>query len=100
MLKHIVMWRLKDEANGEPKAANAIRMKEMLDALPAKIKEIRLLEVGINTVEDAQAADIVLVSEFNCPDCLAAYAAHPAHLEVVAFVRQVVAERRVVDYQV
>jgi hypothetical protein len=95
MLTHIVMWRLKDSPD---RAAHAQRIKSMLDALPAQIPQIRSLEVGINTVDDPQAADLVLVSTFNCADCLAAYVAHPAHQQVVAIVRTVVAERRVVDY--
>ncbi len=100
MIRHIVMWRLKDEALGADKAANAGKMKTMLEGLARQIPEIRRLEVGINTVEDEAAGDIVLVSEFNCEGCLATYQTHPAHQEVVAFVKQIAAERRVVDYEV
>jgi hypothetical protein len=100
MLKHIVMWRLKETTDPAEQQANARRMKELLEALPAQIKQIRQLEVGINTIPDGSAADVVLVSAFNCADCLAAYQAHPAHQEVVAFVRTVVSERRVIDYLV
>jgi hypothetical protein len=32
MIKHIVMWKLKDEAEGADRATNAARMKEKLDA--------------------------------------------------------------------
>jgi hypothetical protein len=31
MLKHIVMWQIKDQAEGAGKAANALKMKAMLD---------------------------------------------------------------------
>lgn len=96
MLKHIVMWRLKDEN----KDANAAEMKARLEALPAQIKEIRELEVGINEVDDPAAADVVLITAFNCGSCLETYQQHPAHQEVVAFIRGVVSDRTVVDYQV
>ncbi len=33
MVKHIVMWKLKDEAHGNDKATNAKMIKESLEAL-------------------------------------------------------------------
>jgi hypothetical protein len=39
MIKHIVMWRLKEFAEGAAKAENALRMKEILETLPVKIPE-------------------------------------------------------------
>ena len=42
--------------------------------------------------------DIVLYTTFGSKEDLNAYAIHPLHLEVVEFVKKVVAERRVVDF--
>ena len=48
MIKHIVLWRLKDHAMGASKKENAEKLKSLLEALRDTIKEIKHLEVGIN----------------------------------------------------
>lgn len=100
MIKHVVMWRLKDDAGRNSKAENAKEMIRRLEALPAVITEIRRLDVGLNVKDSERAMDVVLVSEFDSPEALATYSRHPAHQEVVAFIREVAAETRVVDYEV
>jgi quinol monooxygenase YgiN len=98
MLKHIVMWRLKDTAAGSTKLDNGRELKKRLDALKGKIAEIRRLEVGLNIDRSDTASDVVLYSEFADAEALAAYQRHPEHVKVVEFVREISAERRVVDY--
>lgn len=100
MVKHIVMWRLKEKAGGATKEDNARSLKARLEALPRAIPEIQRLEVGLNIKDSERAADIVLYSEFDSPEALAVYSRHPAHIEVVAFVREIAGETWVVDYQV
>ena len=99
MLKHVVMWKLKDNAAGNSKAENAREMKRRLETLAQAIPEIRRLEVGLNIKDSDRAMDVVLYSEFESLETLAAYSGHPAHQEVVTFVREIAAETRVVDYQ-
>lgn len=48
MLKHIVMWKLKEFAEGKTKAENALIMKESLERLVGIVPEIISLQVGIN----------------------------------------------------
>jgi hypothetical protein len=102
MIKHIVMWTLKDEAEGRDKAANAAEMKARLLALPAKLPLAKELEVAIGEEVFASVppTDIVLYSTFDTKEDLQTYAVHPLHLEVVDFIKKVVAERRVVDIEV
>ncbi|GAH89126.1 unnamed protein product [marine sediment metagenome] len=100
MIKHIVMWRLRGEIGGAEKAENARAMKARLEALAQIIPEIRHLEVGLNVKDSERAADVVLYSEFDSTEALATYIQHPAHQEVVAFVREIVSETRAVDYEV
>ena len=95
MIKHVVMWRLKEDAG-----TAAETLKAMLEALPASIPEIRALEVGLNCKDSEFAADVVLVSAFDSLDALAAYVVHPEHVKVGAFLKEIVSERRVVDYEV
>lgn len=98
MIKHIVMWKLKDEAEGALKAENAKKMKEMLEALPAQISNIVDLQVGIN--ENGGEYDAVLVTTFASYEDLKTYDQHPAHQQVRAFVRAVAAGRAAVDYTI
>lgn len=100
MIKHIVMWTLKDHAEGRSKQANASLMKDMLEALADVIPEIVSLEVGLNMAESEAAYDIVLVSSFNSRKDLDTYQVHPAHEQVKSFVAQVREKRAVVDYEV
>jgi predicted secreted protein len=94
------MWKLKEVAEGKTKHENAEIIKELLEGLPAKIKELDAAEVGINILEgeDAAICDVVLTTECEDEEALKAYAVHPEHQKVVQFIVKVAAERRVVDY--
>ncbi|MBD3616101.1 MAG: Dabb family protein [Gracilimonas sp.] len=100
MIKHIVMWKLKDVAEGKTKAENAEIMKKMLEDLPSKIEELKSAEVGINILEgDSDAiCDVVLTVSCESEKDLQVYAAHPDHQKAVSFIKKAVKERRVVDY--
>lgn len=97
MIKHIVMWRL-DEQAGD-KVHNALRLKEMLEGLNGRIPGLLKLEVGIDFSREGESSDVVLYSEFESRQALADYQKHPAHAEVAPFVKSVRAERRIVDYE-
>jgi hypothetical protein len=99
MIKHIVMWRLFDFADGNSKKENALKLKEMLLSLPAKIPEIKKMEVGINVDRTDAASDVVLYSEFDSLEDLKAYQKHPQHQKVMEFLNKVRSEKRVVDYE-
>jgi quinol monooxygenase YgiN len=100
MIKHIVMWKLYDSAEGFSKAENAQRMKRALEELKTKIAQIRYLEVGINISNAEDALDVVLYSKFDSRDDLKAYQDHPAHLAFKEFVNDIRSHKRVVDYEV
>lgn len=100
MVKHIVMWKLKDFAEGGTKSENARKIKEGLEALRGVIGEIRELEVGINFEKSDMAYDLVLYSAFDNERDLDIYQNHPEHLKVGAFIGKVKENRIVVDYLV
>jgi len=95
MVKHIVMWRLRDKST---KDADAARIKALLESLTGRIPGLLKIEVGINFIEDANSADVVLYSEFADAAALAGYQVHPLHLEVVPQVKALAVERRSADY--
>lgn len=98
MLKHIVMWKLKDFAEGKTKAENAKMMKVMLEGLKEKIAEIKHIEVGMNVIPSEAAFDVVLYSKFEDEEALVIYQKHPEHVKVAEFVGKIKEERVVVDY--
>ena len=98
MIKHIVMFRLMESAEGSDKAANIKALKAKLEALTAQIEEIKFFEVGINFIEANVAYDLVLVSEFESKEALYGYQKHPEHVKVANFVGKVCESRIVVDY--
>jgi hypothetical protein len=99
MVKHIVLWKLKDSAGGRSRAENAAVIKERLEALRDVIPGLLRIEVGSDFSGTEESADIALYSEFDSREALAAYQAHPAHKAVMPFIREARSERRVVDYE-
>ncbi|WP_150958055.1 Dabb family protein [Microbacterium testaceum] len=96
-IRHIVLWKLSAD-DADTRALHAEQIAERLTALDAVIDEIQHIEVGRNVVNPQSNWDVALVSEFADVDALERYQVHPAHQEVAAFVRSVVAERSSVDY--
>jgi quinol monooxygenase YgiN len=99
MVKHIVLWKLKEEANGMSKAENAAAIKQKLEELNGKIEGCIKLEVGFDFLHSAESADVVLYSEFESKAALDFYANHPLHKAVMPFIAEARSERRVVDYE-
>jgi hypothetical protein len=64
MFKHIVVWKLKEFAEGASKEENARKMKVLLEGLKGKIRAIKSLEVGININGYPDSYDVILYSEF------------------------------------
>ncbi len=100
MLKHIVMWRLADSAEGKSKAENAQWMKENLEALVGVVPQLLSAEVGINVCRSDMAYDAVLVSTFDNQQALAEYKVHPAHKAISDYCKKVRISRVVCDYEV
>ncbi len=98
MIKHIVMFKFKDSAEGADKVGNIQETKSQLEALPGKIDEIKFFEVGINFSNTNVAYDLVLSSEFDSKDDLYSYQKHPEHVKVADFVSKACENRIVVDY--
>jgi len=91
MIAHVVFLKLKDKTQ-----AGAI--KEKLETLPAKISEIKKYEVGIDEVESGRSFDMCLYSQFESYDTLKIYNDHPAHIEVLGFIREYAEKVHAVDY--
>ena len=96
MIKHIVMWKFKNNVL----EADKREMKRQLKALKGVVPTLLKIEVGLDLSCKDASMDMVLYSEFNGFDDLKAYATHSAHLKVVKFVKPLVSDRAVVDYEI
>ncbi len=98
MVKHIVLFKLKDEVAADERLAAARRFKEAIEALPAKIPSIRKIEVGLN-INPSETWTIALYSEFDSLDDVKAYSVHPEHLAAGKLIAPVRESRACVDYE-
>jgi hypothetical protein len=98
MIKHIVMWRLRDVAHGNSSAINAGIIKEKLEALHGRIPGLLSIEVGLDFSGTDNSADIVLYSEFIDREALEGYQIHPEHEALKPFIGGASSERRLIDY--
>ncbi|MCX7615729.1 MAG: Dabb family protein [Clostridiales bacterium] len=99
MVKHVVMWQLKESAHGNTKQKNAILIKEKLEALRGKIPGMLKIEVGTDFSQTETSADVILYSEFASKKDLDNYQQHPEHKAVMPFILEARLERKMVDYE-
>jgi len=95
MIKHIVMFK----SQGKNKESVINKLKEDLDALPNKIKEIKYYETGLNISDSKNAFDLVLISEFESDETLESYRLHPDHQLIINSILENKIETKVVDFE-
>lgn len=98
LVRHIVFWNLKENAEGGDKITNADRIKSELEALVGQIDGLLKAEVNMNY--NPNGFDICLYSEFSSRESLDFYQNHPLHLKVKDFVQKVVTQRVVTDSEI
>lgn len=101
MIRHIVMWKLKEEAEGASKQKNAEKLKLILEGLKINIDEIKNVEVGIQVNgEEKDALDVVLICDFENELDFRMYTRNSHHKKAVRFIEAVAEKRFFVDYHV
>jgi len=99
LIRHIVMWKLKEIAHGATRAENAQILKTRLEACRGIVPGMLRLEVGIATPGLESTYDVVLISEFANLAALDAYQIHPTHEALKAFASTVREARECIDYE-
>ena len=99
MIKHIVFWKLKEFAEGADRASNMHKVKDKLMAISNVVPGIVDFEVGLAESGLEASHDVALYSSFESEAALQAYAVHPDHEAVKAFIKSVVENRVVMDYK-
>ena len=100
MVKHVILWQLKDEFSEEEKVSIRAGIKEGLEGLAGKIPGLTEIKVQTDMLSSSNV-DVMLDSTFVDEAALKGYAVHPAHVEVAdTKVRPYTKTRACIDYEV
>ena len=98
MVKHIILWKLKDSLSEEEKKAVKEGAKAGLESLQGRIPGLLKITVRIEGLESSNA-DMMLDCDFEDENSLKCYASHPEHNSVAnAKVRPYTQTRLCLDY--
>lgn len=97
MVKHVILWKLKDTMTEEEKAVARAEAKRRLEALNGRIEGLISLTVVTDRLPSS-TADMMLDSVFTDEEALRGYAVNPIHLEAAGYVRSVVESRLCLDF--
>ena len=97
MVRHIILWKLKESMTDEEKTAARAEAKRRLEALNGQIEGLIHLTVITDRLPSSNA-DMMLDSSFTDAEALAGYQVNPKHLEAAGYVRSVVESRLCLDF--
>ena len=99
MVKHIILWKLKEEFSEEEKKQIKAGIKEGLEGLAGQIPGMTEIKVRIDCLPSS-TVDVMLDSTFESAEALKAYSTHPKHVAVAdSKVRPYTAVRSCMDYE-
>ena len=100
MVKHIILWTLKDEFSAEEKEQIKKGIKENLEGLVGKVPGLVSLHIQTEKLPSS-TADLMLDSCLESAEALKGYAVHPDHVHAAnTFVRPYTAARACLDYEI
>lgn len=99
MIRHIVMWNVRGD-DAETRARHIALLKREFESMRGRVPGLLHLEIGVDESRIDYACDVVLYSEFESREALAAYAVHPEHLRVKQALGDLRSARHQVDYEV
>ncbi len=81
MVKHIILWKLKEDLSAEEKVKVKTGIKTGLEGLKGVVPGLEAIVVRTEGLASSNA-DVMLDSTFADEAALKGYAVHPAHVEV------------------
>lgn len=98
MVRHIVLFKLRDDVPEAEKLRVMNAFKSAIEALPSKISVIRKIEVKFN-INPAEQWHIALNGEFDTLQDVVTYAKHPDHVAAGKLLAETKESRACVDYE-
>jgi hypothetical protein len=99
MFKHIVFWRFAEEAEGHSIKENMDIVKEGLLSLIGKVPTLLSAEVGQDVLHTDASSDMCLICTFEDKEGFIVYRDHPEHQKVLAYIKNVITERKIIDFE-
>lgn len=97
MIKHVVMWKFKESADGRSAQENMRIAAARLYALRGVIGELKSMKIYTDISHTDMSMDMMLDTEFDTVEDMKSYAVNPEHKKVSAFIRSVIESRVVLD---
>ncbi len=99
MIRHIVWWTLKPEAEGRTAAENALLIKQRIEALRGRIPGLVSIEVAVEFLASSTLpVQVLLTSVHESAEALGIYASHPSHVAIgQELVSRVTTSRQAID---
>lgn len=99
MVKHRIIWKLKEDLSEKEKQEVRLQAKRHLEALCGKIDGLIALSVIIDPLPTSNG-DMMLDSLFDSAESLKGYSNNPLHLAVAnTYVRPYTVSRACIDYE-
>ena len=99
MVKHIIIWKIKDEYDDAKKEEIKLGVKTGLEGLAGQVPGLTEIKVQTEMLPTSNG-DLMLDSTFESFEALKGYAVHPAHVDVADNkVRPFMASRSCVDFE-
>ncbi len=95
MIRHIVFFKFKPETTNE----QIEKLEFGFSGLPAMIPQIKSFEFGRDIVKSDRSYDFALNSSFEDLEAMAEYQVHPAHVDVVTYVKEICQQVVAADYE-
>ena len=101
MVKHIILWKLRDDLSSAEKETVKQGIKAGLEGLKGQVPGLIDIHVYVDGRLDSSNADVMLDSTLESPEALRGYAVHPAHVAVAdSKVRPYTSVRTCLDFEI
>lgn len=99
MVRHVILWKLKESLSEEEKKKVAEGIKENLEALVGKVPGLVSLDIVTQALASSNA-DVMLDSLLENEEALKDYQKHPEHVKAAdTYVRPYTEVRMCIDYE-
>ncbi|MBR0037731.1 MAG: Dabb family protein [Bacteroidales bacterium] len=100
MVKHIILWKLREDLSEEEKVSVRAGIKAGLEGLKGQVPGLVDIHVVATGRLESSNADVMLDSTFETPEALKGYSVHPAHVTVAnTKVRPYTCQRTCLDFE-
>lgn len=96
MIRHLVMFTVNGQTQDE-KNQQILKAATMLEGLVGVVPGLRVMNVYANALDIEGNWDFVLAADFDDDEALNGYISHPAHVEVVDYIRTIAVGRAAID---